>query len=121
MTGEAVKLTLKPLVAYSVQADEYGCIRFARSGAQARREGANEMDIDWEAIVSCRRAPQFDALAPGPVPDEALWKSGWRFLCCQCECSATEDFGVWSGGQPYCEDCAPEAGRSAIASTGETK
>lgn len=98
----------KPLVAYSVQADESGCIRFARSGAQARREGANELEEEFEYIHSCRRAPQFDQYAPGPVPEEALWKSGWRFFCCGCDRQCWDDsLGKMIGGLAYCEDHVP--------------
>ena len=106
----AINAKPKPLVAYSVQADEYGCIRFARNGAQARRQGAAEMDIEWEDIISCRRAADFDQYAPGPVPEIALWKAGWRFLCCQCESPAHDD-GLCQmiDGSAYCETCAPSS------------
>lgn len=90
------------LKAYSVQMDEHGCVRFATNGAAARREGANELDTDWEAIISCRRAPHFDCYAPGPVPEKALWDSGWRFLCEKCEGVANE----WNDGSPLCDDCS---------------
>lgn len=93
---------VKPLVAYSVQADECGCVRFARSGAQARREGASEMDTDWEGIETCRRAPQFDHYSPGPVPEKALFEAGWRFLCETCEARAITE---WSEKHPICDDC----------------
>jgi hypothetical protein len=99
----------KPLLAYSVQTEEYGEIVFATNGAAARRKGAGAMDLEWEDIASCRRAPAFDAFAPGPVPDLALWKAGWRFLCCRCECSAYDDgLSQWIDNQPYCEDCVGE-------------
>lgn len=102
----------KSAVAYSVQSDECGCIRFAKSGAEARRLGAGEMDLEWGDIISCRRAPQFDHFAPGPVPDAELWKSGWTFLCCQCErCAYDDGRGKWIDHQPYCEDCASPQGR----------
>lgn len=96
---------VKPLRAYSVQTEEYGCVRFARSGAQARREGASEMDVDWESIESCRRAPEFDQYAPGPVPDRALWEAGWRLWCVECERTAEH----WNGGRPVCDDHLPAA------------
>jgi hypothetical protein len=101
---------LKPEpVAYSVQADECGCVRFARSGAEARRLGAGEMDLEWEDIFSCRRAPHFDKFAPGPVPDKALWDHGWQFPCSTCERLVCDDsLGKWIAGRAYCEDCTPQ-------------
>jgi hypothetical protein len=104
-----VSANVKPLVAYSVQADECGTIRFARSGAAARREGADELDVEWEHILFCRRAPQFDCYADTRiVPEEALWKSGWRFLCCRCDAQVCDDsLGQMIDGRAYCEDHAP--------------
>jgi hypothetical protein len=57
----------QPVKAYSVQADECGEVVFAKHGAGARRRGAAMMDLEWTDIVSCRRAPQFDCFAPGPL------------------------------------------------------
>jgi hypothetical protein len=59
------------------------CVRFAEQSVVARREGANELDTDFEA-VECRRAPEFDEYAPGPVPDRVLVEHGWWFECTQC-------------------------------------
>jgi hypothetical protein len=59
------------------------CVRFADHSVVARREGANELGTDFEA-VECRRAPEFDAYAPGPVPDPVLVEHGWWFECMQC-------------------------------------
>lgn len=102
----------RPVLAYSVQASEQGCVRFARSSAQARREGASELDTEWEGIETCRRAPQFDHFAPGPVPEKALWDAGWRFLCGECEGVANH----WNDGEPVCEECAPAADKARTAS-----
>jgi len=74
----------KKLQAYSVQGDENGCVVFATSGVVARREGANEIDCDFEGVASCRRAPQFDMYAPGPVPIRALVEDGWFWDCFGC-------------------------------------
>jgi hypothetical protein len=59
------------------------CVRFAEQSVVARREGANELDTDFEA-VECHRAGEFDAYAPGPVPDPVLVEHGWWFECMQC-------------------------------------
>ena len=74
------------LKAYEVRDDYEGhcVIRFATSNAAARREGAAELGIDWESVESCRRAPQFDAYSPGPVPERALLQNGWWFECHHC-------------------------------------
>ena len=48
----------KPLFAYSVQGDEYGCVVFARSNVVARRNGANELGIEFgglHPVAGCQR------------------------------------------------------------------
>lgn len=100
--------TPKPLLAYSVQADEHGCVRFARSGAEARRTGAWEMDLEWEDIISCRRAPQLDRFSPGPVPEAALWEDGWFFFCAVCDCRVAKDYdGNLVDGRFFCSQHDP--------------
>lgn len=76
----------KRLKAYEVrEPDEGHCvIRFATNNATARREGANELDIDWESVESCQRKPHFDHYAPGPVPPLVLIDFGWWFECHHC-------------------------------------
>lgn len=79
---------LKPLKAYSVQGNEYGCITFARSGVVARREGANELNIEFEDVESCCRMPALDEYAetPGGVPMKVLVEEcGWSQECGYCE------------------------------------
>lgn len=73
--------------AYLVQ-DDYGdggaCVRFARHNVVARREGAIELDCEFED-VTCRRYPAFDQYAEqGGVPDSVLVDHGWWFECMQC-------------------------------------
>ncbi|MDR5822546.1 hypothetical protein [Caballeronia sp. LZ043] len=41
---------------------------FAVSGASARREVASMLDLTRNEVGGCRRAPEFDKFAPGPVP-----------------------------------------------------
>jgi hypothetical protein len=80
----------KRLKAYQVDhyegPEEGSVIVFAASNAPARRMGANELDLDWDSVESCRRAPHFDRYAPGPVPVEAMIEAGWRFSCDRWEC-----------------------------------
>lgn len=82
----------KPMKAFIVSDGEEGaCICFARHSVAARRDGANELNTDFEA-VSCRRAPQFDQYAEaGEVPASVLVDHGWWFECMQC-------------GQKVCDD-----------------
>lgn len=76
--------TAGELLAYSVQGYENGCIVFAKHNVVARREGALDIDCDFEDVESCRRAPQFDQYAPGPVPVRALMENGWWWECFGC-------------------------------------
>ncbi|MBR8279755.1 hypothetical protein [Burkholderia vietnamiensis] len=77
----------KPLKAYQVNVDAddvYSCVVFATNSATARREGASELGYEWDDVESCRRRPNFDEYAPGPVPPRALIEDGWRFECHGC-------------------------------------
>ena len=84
-------MAYKKLRAYSVQGDETGCVVFAHSNVIARRNGANELDIPFEGIESCRLAPEFDEYAPGPVPAKALLAAGWWQYCSGCSKQVRED------------------------------
>lgn len=70
--------------------DGAACVVFARHSVTARREGANQIDSEFEA-VECRRAPTFDDFAPGPVPPLALVAAGWWFECVGCGQRVTDD------------------------------
>lgn len=59
------------------------CVEFAKHNVVARREGAQYLDSEFE-YVTCRRAAEFDDLAPGPVPPTVLIDHGWRFECRGC-------------------------------------
>lgn len=74
------------LKAYQVREDGEGhcVIQFATSNAAARREGGSRLDLAFEEVESCRRAPQFDAYAPGPVPVTVLLADGWWQECLHC-------------------------------------
>ena len=84
---------MKPLLAYEVREPGEGhcAIRFATSGAAARREGANELDCGFNEIEHCLRKPQFDQYAPGPVPHAVLIEHGWWFECNHCSQRISED------------------------------
>lgn len=74
------------LKAYAVHDNHegYGTVVFSTNGAAARRNGASDLGCEWEDIESCRRTPQFDQYAPGPVPPLMLIEDGWWFECSHC-------------------------------------
>lgn len=81
------------LKAYMVREPDEGscCIVFATSSVVARREGANELNIDFAEVDSCTRARWADSYAPGPVPIKAMIEVGnWRYGC-QCGCGRSID------------------------------
>lgn len=72
---------------------EHAEVRFGRTNGAAafpfaRSEGLHVSE------VTVRRAPQFDAFAPGPVPISAMLDDGWHFecSCCYRRISYSEDF-----------------------------
>lgn len=72
--------------AYIVTEDFEGhcCIKFAKHNVVARREGASELNTEFE-YVECRRAPEFDQYAEiGEVPIQVLIGHGWRYKCFGC-------------------------------------
>ena len=106
----------KPLKAYSVQGSEYGCIVFATNSATARRNGAGELDCEWEDIETCRRAPALDKYsAQRRVPWKVLVEDhGWTQECGYCGHRVYNDIPerVWSdeGEQLYCNiECQAHA------------
>ncbi|WP_343734601.1 hypothetical protein [Acidovorax sp.] len=82
-----------PLKAYVVHEDDEGncAVVFATNGATARRDGANELNLSFEEVASCRRQPAFDQYAPGPVPMHATLAAGWWHECGHCQCRFDED------------------------------
>jgi hypothetical protein len=89
--------------AYEVQ-DRYGdagsTIVFDVRAVSARRDGANELSLEF-GDVSCRRARWADDLAPGPVsPKVAIKVGGWQYEC-------TAQCGHWVDGEtekPFYEE-----------------
>ncbi|MCA0188094.1 MAG: hypothetical protein LCH90_19285 [Proteobacteria bacterium] len=76
----------KPLKAYSGQDnyEGYGAVVFASGGAEARRKVASKLGCEWEDIASCRRSPEFDQYAPGPIQPMTLIEHGWWIECQHC-------------------------------------
>lgn len=79
-------MTDKPLKAYAVQEPDEGTggIVFAKSNAQARREGAQQFTDGDFFSVECRRLPWADKYAPGPVPFAVMLDYGWWQDCHGC-------------------------------------
>jgi hypothetical protein len=76
------------LKAYNVQGNEYGTIVFALHNVVARREGANELNIEFEDVESCRHIPELDSYADvkGGVPMKVLVEEHeWSQECGYCE------------------------------------
>lgn len=95
----------KPFKAYVVSDDEESVVRYAQHAIVARRDGAYELDEDF-GYVTCRRAPEFDALYPKGPTDLEKFESGWRFECSLCcHGSVYCDTGMYSEGRYYCEGC----------------
>lgn len=77
-----------PIKAYSVQGNEYGVIEFANYSVAARRQGANELNIEFDDVESCTRVPELDKYAgrKGGVPFRVLVEEhGWSQECGYCE------------------------------------
>jgi len=80
--------------AYTVREDDEGhcVVVFATSGAEARRLGGHELDLSFEEVDSCVRAPEFDAYAEaGKVPPLVAIAHGWWFECDHCGHKVDED------------------------------
>lgn len=75
----------RALKAYTVTDDfeGYGSLQFARHAVVARRNGADDLGVEFE-YVTCRRSPEFDTYAPGPVPPLVMIENGWSFECGHC-------------------------------------
>lgn len=88
-------------------------ITFASNSAQARREGGNELNLTFEEVSFCRRAPWADEFAGQPyIPAKAYHDQGWWLYCKNCETrlyeDAEDDDGnplqiVYEGRHAYCD------------------
>jgi len=117
----------KPLKAYHVGEDSDGkqVITFATNGATARREGGNELNLMFEEVTFCRRAPWADEYAAQRfIPAKAYHDAGWWLYCGQCETQiyddAEDDEGkpleiVYDGARAYCCQGCKDAREGEIA------
>ena len=108
----------KTMKAYHVGEGSEGehVIVFATSGAAARRKGGNELDLMFEEVEFCRRAPWADEFAGQPfIPAKAYHDAGWWLYCGNCENQLYDDAEdedgnrleiVYDGRHAYCgRDC----------------
>ena len=117
----------KKLKAYHVGEGSEGeqVITFATSSAQARREGGNELDLTFEEVNFCRRAPWADEFAGQPfIPAKAYHDQGWWLYCGHCETQLYEDAEdddgnplqvVYSGRHAYCDQDCHDSRKKQIA------
>lgn len=86
-TLKVVVVMNKSNVAWQVtETEEHSAVVvFQSHGLAARRLGANELGVDFEA-VKASRVPQFDQFAErGSVPSIALLEDGWWLTCDECD------------------------------------
>ena len=101
----------------------YCVIVFAKHAVVARREGANELNIDFSDVEECKRAPWADEYADEPfIPAQVLIEQGWWMDCCNrhcgtrvSECSIDADYlePAYDGRNVFCsQECANEHERT---------
>ena len=110
----------KPLKAYHVGEGSEGehVVVFADSGAAARRMGGNELNLMFEEVSFCRRAPWADEFAGQTfIPAKAYHEQGWWLYCSNCEKQlyddTEDDVGnrmqiVYDGRHAYCDQACKD-------------
>lgn len=105
----------KPLRAFHVGEGSEGehVIVFATSSAAGRRKGGNELDLMFEEVEFCRRAPWADQYAGQQfIPAKAYHDAGWWLYCNNCEAQLYDDAEdedgnplqiVYDGRHAYCD------------------
>ena len=79
---------------------------------QAKRLGAQELETDWEAIDSVRRAPEFD-LTGDPGMEFLVMNRGWYTSCRQCDQGGltAESNPFWVRDNAFCNESCWQAFR----------
>lgn len=100
-------------------------VTFATSSAQARREGGNELNLTFEEVSFCRRAPWADEFSGQPfIPANAYHDQGWWLYCNNCETQLYEDAEdddgnqlqiVYDGRHAYCDQRCKDSREKQIA------
>jgi len=99
-------------VAYTYnETDEWsGGVVFARSNIEARRLGANLLNMDEIAGLSVQRRPDLDEYVDTGVPARVLVEEGWWFECHGCWLRL-DDCGMEDAGLPVSGIVGYEQGR----------
>jgi hypothetical protein len=120
-------MNTETLKAFHVGEDYEGkqVITFAKTNAQARREGGNELNLTFEEVSFCRRAPWADQYAGQAfIPAKAYHDQGWWLYCNNCETELYEDAEdedgnqlqiVYDGRHAYCDAECKEIRADQIA------
>lgn len=130
MTFSMAQATLRAFVVTEPQ-EGHAVVIFSRHAVVARREGANDLDTEFQC-VECRRAPALDEYAPGPVSPLVLLDHGWWFECVGCNVRITADLeDEDADGNPIGFDpvdagsgslyCSPTCEADDLAERAETK
>ncbi|MCC3679188.1 hypothetical protein LLE81_00055 [Staphylococcus epidermidis] len=121
----------KPLKAYQVGEGMDGghVITFATNSATARREGGNELSLQFNEVSFCRRAPWADHYAGQPfIPAKAYHEEGWWLSCRHCSAmrysDCEDDDGnklefVYDGPSMFCNRECQEALEKDIAAANQ--
>lgn len=100
----------KKKVVWVVSDDEHGVVVSHHHGLAARREGANELDAEFDD-VTCRRAPELDQYADrmNELTFRMLVEEfGWFAYCSYCDrIIYKNEIALWDDDRAYCEKCAP--------------
>jgi len=99
-------------VAYTYnETDEWsGGVVFARSNIEARRMGANLLNMDEIAGLTVQRRPDLDQYADTGVPARVLVEEGWWFECHGCGLRIN-DYRMEDAGLPVSGIVGYEQGR----------
>lgn len=95
MRGVAAMAKFEKKRAFTVSEDHDGkaVVVFAQHNVVARREGAQELNEEFE-YVECHRSPEFDRFTDqGYVPRAALLEAGWWQTCHAPRCEKRIDGG----------------------------
>ncbi|MBB3017666.1 hypothetical protein FHR70_000706 [Microvirga lupini] len=100
-------MSAKPVKAFIIETDdpEESTIQFATTNVAARRQGADEIGTDFEA-VSCKRLPWADQYVDSGIPALAYIENDWHVSCANCgamvhkESGSTDDDGNYEPHEP---------------------
>jgi hypothetical protein len=87
--------------------DDHGAkVVFAESYSQARLCGRGDMCDCGFIDLRCKRAPDFDDLAPGPITVHQYLERGWYWECSACPKHVWGDSGphVVIDGMVFCDE-----------------